>query len=284
MAGLLLYPSANLTNSRRIDYLAGDRLGTNITAANAYTASAVTWTEMAASLPEDVAGFEVSGGSGAGVVHLAAGSVGNEVIFGSFIIQGNGIGSGHFIPIPQPAGTRISMGIVRGTATANFTGSLMAVRAADMPAASTLTNMDVGCVNFAANDTQGVGITPTVANTKTAWVEMSHADNTGNILNGASLSYQYKYLGLQYKMQGRADLDQFSYLVDVAYGPAASETVVVEDYAQHIFRYQYTSNHGPIIWFPWNRPAGDRISIRMQIDKIIAGDSDSLQFYLYGLR
>lgn len=128
-------------------------------------------------------------------------------------------------------------------------------------------------------------LSPTVANTKTAWTEFSHVGETGNVLNGDSLPHQYKYLGLWIGGSGRADSADVNLLIDLAYGAAASEVPFLENYYYQLARYTYHTADGHILWMPWNRPAGDRISIRIQARAIYSpGDSDEAQFLLYGLR
>lgn len=250
-----------------------------------------TFHELVASTSESWAGFysvfwEINNN---GIMHFAKGSSGNEKIFASvFNIAGNRSFT-TYIPIPIPAGTRISAALTSKFSYNFAAGTIEAVPARNFKSLPNFIRMDVGPFNLTANTTDY--LTGTVvdaggtANTKSAWTEISQTSHSGNILQGDSLPYRYKYLGW------RCDLADFgttaespNFLVDLAYGASGSEVAFIENHPMKIKSYSSTAvPHNDIRWIPWNRPAGDRISARIQCDNITVGERE-LQFWLYGLR
>lgn len=277
MVGVVFSPAANTSTT---DGTAFTAVSGSTLLGNMFVEASNTWTEVWASLPEAVVGFWIQSHSGSCIIHLAKGSVGNEVRFAS-VHEGPQQSSGFYVPIPQVAGTRISLAIVGG----NKDVQLYYMPASAVPAVPSFTHLDVGPFACSTGSAGGVMLSPTVANTKTAWTEFSFSGETGNVLNGDSLPHQYKYLGLKVGGSGRADSADINMLVDLAYGPAASEVPFLENYYFQLARYTYHNADAHVLWMPWDRPAGDRISIRMQVRQIFSpGDSDEAQFFLYGLR
>lgn len=250
-------------------------------------ASSLTWHELVASTPEDWSGFMIQAIAVAqpGIGFVAVGAVGAETIIANFQVYGYGFKTELFFPISIAAGMRVSFAVC-GATTQNATAYLTGYPKSMFPAVPGITKCEAGPFDLSGSSTtysQGAFIDPPATiNTKSAWTEASRLEYSGNILQGNALPYQYKFLGLQFwAIPTSSATDNWLSVVDVARGAVGEEVLLVEN--MHIRAAPTSSiiNFLPILWLPWNRPAGDRISWRIQHNKTTA---KRMSLFLYGLR
>lgn len=246
--------------------------------------SIMSWGEVVPSVPEDWAGFYVMVGGFDAHATMAVVATGAPAVEQTIAViplrpaaqsGSNNLDSTFYVPIPVPAGTRLSLTLV-GMTTVTVPARIVGVRATGFPASSGLTRLDSGpylLENSYPDTHRGVEMPiPTANNVKTAWTELSIAganSTTGNILQGSALAHQYEFLGIVFETETAATSNYPGLAFDLAYGAAGAEVAFVEDMFT-VFRAgtQNSGNGRFPLWFPWGRPAGDRISMRFRISDI----------------
>lgn len=257
--------------------------GFNTGITNLTNPAAFVWSEAVASTPEDWAGFHVSVSgtdNHAKLLMIAVGAAGSEQILATlpvdfFLREGESTNFVVYVPIAVAAGSRLAWTWV-GSTTVTKPAQVMGVRASDFPGATGLIKFDAGPFNIDApfpDNYHGVIIThPTSNNAKSAWTELSILSGnsaTGNAMQGNSIAHVYKYIGVLLFMDYVADTALYNLSFDIGYGPVGAEVVLVEGiHAKHQPSAPRMSPLALPMWIPWNRPAGDRIAIRLQTDNI----------------
>lgn len=224
-----------------------------------YTASFV---EVAASLPTDIVGFWYWSGHSAGYqgsVKFYAGAAGSETEFAHLAVSPVNFGQGGYIPIPLPAGTRISC---KATAVGNGNTHISITPVRGQPvsqraqrgtllgqqAASAWLEVDCG----------------TTANAKGAWVEiLSAANNTRDSVGFTLFTISDPSIVTNAQR----------YIYDIAVGVGGSEQIVLADATVlgHGYRREvHTFATGPV-WVPI--PASTRIAVRCQTNTNTATDN-----------
>lgn len=264
--------------------------------------SAVTWTEIVSSTSEDWGGFFfniqttttiLAGSAGNIIIHFAIGGSGSEARFATLTFSTfyNTSGMAHYVPIPISSGSRISAAICTSNNLTVFLG-VSKVPASSFTSTPSFTTMDAGPYDL---DSWNAAVVPSSlfftidpggsANTKGSYTELSFTGGTyrgNNILNGDSLGQAYDYLGFHLHLCGNSTKNTYNWLVDIAYGAASSETVFVSDvYVSTTNRESFSHNN--ILWVPWGRASGDRISVRAQCSGTDSTDR-LIQVTMYGLR
>ncbi len=270
------------------DPLTGDLpLFTGRVRGSSLVASGFSWTELVASTSEAWGGFMIQlmrlNSIGFGVV--AVGPVGGETIIANFHAYGVGQKCEVYLPIPIPAGSRISFSVAGATTETGY-AQIIGFPVSGFASLSGLSKCECGPFDLGGlSATYGQGSfidPPATANTKSAWTEASRLEHSGNILQGNSLPYQYKYLGFGFwSAPSASGTDQWKGIVDVARGSVGAEVPLIENLAIRAAPGNSLINMPHIIWVPWNRPAGDRISWRMQFSTTTA---KRVNLFLYGLR
>lgn len=262
--------------------------------ADPWDVSTVTWTELVASTSEDWAGFYLNIGDDSGIQSfnmialVATGAASSETIVAStFVMQSYyNPTSFDFFPIAIPSGTRISAAVVSNTSHA-VDAQIIGVPASPFTSTPSFSRIECGPFdldnwNTVANNGFFLSLDPgETSNTKSAYTEVSFTggtNNGNNILNGDSLS-AYEYIGFKFKY-GSTQNAAADFMVDIARGAASSEVLIAENF------YTRGGFGGPsassIMWVPWGRASGDRISARIQ-SNVTSASSRYLQMIMYGI-
>lgn len=240
---------------------------------NPFNAASVTWTEIENSTAEAWAGFFLTsdGSQIRGIGLIAKGAASSEVIIASFptLSTQKTPQRTMYIPIPVAAGTRLSVGASSST-TATFRGQVVGVPSSNFSAEPAFTVMESGPYNLAGGSgsyANWASFDPGgTANTKGSYSELSFTggSNANNVLNGDSLANSLDYIGLMLSDNfGVAQTSQYR-LIDVAYGAAASETIILPDAWSRVGSSEQSTAIGSPLWVPWGRASGDRMSARGQ--------------------
>lgn len=280
MALLRHYPAVSLADGS-LPVLSGRVRGASL------AANTLTWHELVAAVPEDWSGFTIQAMAVAqvGIGFVAVGAVGAETIIANFQLMHYGFKTELFFPIPIPAGARVSFASC-GATTQNVTAYLTGYPKSLFPATPGVSKVEAGPFDLGGSSaTYGQGSVidpPATINEKSAWTEASRLEYSGNILQGGALPYQYKFLGFQFwTMPTSLGTDNWLSVVDVARGAVGEEVLIVENMHIRAAPSSAIINFVPILWVPWNRPPGDRISWRIQHNKTTA---KRMSLFLYGLR
>lgn len=256
--------------------------------ADPWNASAFTWTQIIASTPEAWRGLEVTVANAVnrGPVHVAVGASGSEQIIASIDADTRHPRS-IYLPVAVAAGSRLSTAAAMNT-TVGYDISLTGYPSTLIPNAPTATRLDCGPFNL--NGQFGdYGLLfrydpGSTANTKAAWAEINPAGNNyaNNVLRGDDLDYQYSHVGFSFRKSSTWTGGNPNWTIDVAYGASGSETLILED---HPIAANSASDvvQAGIIWVPWGRAAGDRISMRAACS-VTDSTARVLDVVLYGLR
>ncbi len=250
---------------------AGFQFAPSITVTDPNDPTLVFWNEVVAATAEDWGGFYVTVSelyAKQAWFGVAVGAAGAETYVAQFpVIQSSEINR-IFVPISIPAGSRVSVCAVADTTRTHY-GQVLGVPLARLPDATSFTRMVFGPVNLSGGfGTYGypVLVDPgVVANTKSAWTELSLPTETANLMNGDLLTSTFAVLGFTIMAQGSSDTVPNDCLIDFAYGPSGSEIIFIADFHRHMRAYGgVVYDPSTPIMIPWNRPPGDRISIRAQ--------------------
>ena len=248
--------------------------------------SVSTWQELIASTSENWAGFTFySSQQYGGIISFAVGSAGNEVKIADLRRPGFGAIIDFHIPIPVAAGSRLSIHFHNDANSGRtMAGFIIPQLTSDVAMNPPYTRLDCGPFEF-PDDVNNWGNGTLVDTSGTAhvwgpWTELTQPTYTDNVLDGSSIPYQYKWLGLSFRAAGGTVSK--SYAWELAYGSAGSETKVIE--GSGLWKQSYVSEfaYSQITWIKWDRPAGDRISVRTRCDDIDANRRLSW-FHLWGL-
>lgn len=249
-----------------------------------------SWFEIVASTPVDYAAVSLDAHNpgNAKIMALAVGSAGAEVVkivAPTRTISGLAapINFNAPIPIDIPAGSRVSVAAMSSTA---HTQPIQArFYPAPLPDLAGLTRFDYGPVDL-LNGGAGWGNgallqMPTVAHQMSAWREIT-APGTNNTPDGASMPHIYKMLGFVFSNgTTTSGLDNDELILDLAHGAAGNEIVFAEGiYATSVVNWMFSFSSA--IWIPWGRPAGERVSVRVQ--RRNAGRSLNLFVSMVGLK
>lgn len=244
----------------------------------------ITWNEVISATPEEWAGFHISFvGTQYGVVHVAVGDVGSEVIIASLPQRGQLQHWSLSVPIPIPLGTRVSVGASLSTIW-TLNGQLVGVPSSGVPQLPPYTKLDCGPFDLTATSTlYGRGVivdAASVANTKGAWVEIS--GSAGNILNGDSISFDYEWIGFMVAPPYNPNGFSQYHLWDIALGNVGNEVTIVTDLLDYLDSGKYM-RAGGILWAKAADIQGERISARQQCSSADATRRLG-QLFLFGLR
>ena len=229
-----------------------------------------SWSELIASTNEDWSGFIFHSSSQyGGIISFAVGSAGNEVKIADIMKERYGVQTTIHIPIPVAAGSRLS---IHHHCDANSSrtvyGTIIPQFKSDVVIDSPYTRLDSGPFQFPLNSGNwgsGTFIDPgEEPNNWSPWTEISQPTYTDNVLDGSSIPYQYKWLGVCFIPRLTDNAGNRSYNLEVAIGAPGSEITILSDIG--IFKQGYTSVelYGAPIWIKWDRPPGDRISARIR--------------------
>lgn len=260
--------------------------------ADPFTNTGLTFTQITASTSEDWSGFYVSSAQGSpGILTIWTGASSSEVLIASMPGKNPMLAQDAvfmYVPIPVPSGTRLSVAFASaGTATINEV-QISGVPSSNFSVEPTFTNMDCGPfllsgsgVTYADSATVDPGGT---ANTLGSYTELSHTgggNDANNILNGDSLGQTYEYLGFLFSdnKQNQTEQDR---LWTLAHGAASSEVDFITELYDRLHNAE-TNMLNHVIWIPWGRSSGDRISARMQCSITDAADRLG-QVWIFGLR
>ena len=254
-----------------------------------FNPSNLQWQQVSGSTSEDWIGYNViwmpSTASGIMII-VGVGPAGSEVIKSVSRVTDRYQMNHEFVPIHIPAGSRVAVATLSWTSyEARY--SVIGVKATGTSGFTSYTNVDCGPFNLDSGDagyTSAYGITaPSANNTKGPWTEISRLGTNAaanNELNGNSLQYQYQYLGVQAWHNYFANSSLFYMSLDIGVGPAGEEEVAIGDISiSYKPNVPNTSPGNNTLWFPWNYPAGTRVSARYQLDDISMGSIWSLLFY-----
>lgn len=260
-----------------------------------FTATEVTWVEIVASVPEDWAGFYIHFQSDErAIVQVALGAAGSEqriVIMPTFRNNSSDRRRAMFVPIPILAGERVSINLMARTSNSSYEIGITGMKSGPDLSNFPFTHLDCGPFDLSDNSSlygYPLLIDPgAVPNTWSPWVEMrisSYPGDRNNVIDGSSLLHQYKYLGVSLGCSASAYTDGATRETEVAYGPAGGEVSVV-----HLKDLtnggddMYWGGESGIAWFPWDQPAGTRVSIRHRESTGSPSDRN-VEPFLYGLR
>lgn len=250
------------------------------------------WFELVDATAEDWAGFYIyTYCSNTGFINIATGGLGSEVRLASMYNGNSSSGPGlnvQYIPIPVMSGTRLSLSH-SGLSTSTVRAWVVGVKADDLTLPP-YTKMDMGPINLdggSSGYSYGVDLSPaTVDAAKSAWTEISIAgtySSVNNILQGDSLPHEYAYIGVQFQNVYQSPVFEIARLFDVAYGAVSSEVIVAENLVWNGNNNISANARGDsVYWLKWGRPAGDRISVRYQVETV-ANDAGA-RVHLFGLR
>lgn len=258
-----------------------------------FTNTGLSFTEVVASTSVGWSGFYLTCAQTLnGVISVWTGATSAEVRIATMPVKlqlNKQVGHNMYIPIPVASGTRLSV-----TVSTAGTGGVNEVQVCGVPSSNfsaepTFTAMDCGpfLLSGGSGDYADSAIIDPGAtiNTLGSYIELSHVgggNDANNILNGNSLGYQYAYLGFLFNGDAVAAQENQDRLWHIARGAAASEVDEVAELYDRI-ESDETSLLNHVIWIPWNRASGDRLSARMQCSINTAG-SRLGQVYVFGLR
>lgn len=270
----------------------GFSFSTQTLVADPFTASNITWTEVENSTSEAWGGFYVvqSGFNAHGIVLIATGAASSESIiasmpFGASYQLGSSL---TYVPIPVASGTRISIG-GSTQAAATCRGQIIGIPSTNFDSTPSFTVMESGpydLENDAATYGRFAKIDPGgTANTKGSYTEISVSGTNAanNVIQGDSLGQSYDWLGMRFGENWNNAQTVQNRLWDVAHGAASSETIFAADFWDRLDALERVALGTEIVWVPWGRASGDRISARMQCDITDANDRIG-SLCLFGLR
>ena len=263
----------------------------NARPADPFTKTGLTFTQVASSTSENWAGFYVTSyANQVGILSVWSGATSSEVRVASMPLTPMTLiddGLVIYVPIPVASGTRLSVSIAgRGLATADV--QIAGVPSSNFSAEPAFTAMDCGpfLLSGGSTDYGDLAIVDPggTANTLGSYTEISHlggGNDANNILNGNSLGSQYKYIGFAFSDDSQNQLNQ-DRLWTVAHGAAASEVDFITALHDVVVGSE-TNKLKSVVWIPWDRALGDRLSAKMQSSDIGAATRLG-QVAIYGLR
>jgi hypothetical protein len=251
--------------------------GTAVTAAaTAHTKGA--YAQIIASTAHAAKGFLVQlGNASAGVdysVDIAIGGAGSEIIIVADLLAGSGTGSiarqgAYFIPIPIPAGTRVSARCQATTLSSALRAKVHLL--GDLPGGMEPFGK---CVRygFVSATTQGTTIDPgATANTKGAWTQLV-----------AATTYAIKALWFDTSNLVQVTRTSADWLLDLGIGGAGAELVIAPNFHIEASTTDDTLVHGPSPLLPVSIPAGSRLSARC-MSSLNTATVRNLAVAVYGL-
>lgn len=254
--------------------LRDNSLGVSVTG-NATINVKGAYTELLTSAAYDAQGFFIwmmkSGHTDADVlVDIAVGAAASETIIVDNLVgpgSGNSACTQFYIPIPIPAGTRISARC-QATAISNIS-KIGVILCSDHPLG--WSGGIIATYGADTADSGGVSVDPgAVGNTKGAYSELA-----------ASLTYDTKAIILAIGEQNNFVRSTSGQRLDLAVGAAASEVIVIPDILMQVGaaadQYMPRSFH-----FRLNLPAGSRVALRAQASTTDAADR-LFDVVLYGV-
>ncbi len=267
------FPS--LIGAQRFETAGADTAASNGTTLTSGTANNKgTFVQLIASTAFASMGFLIQTGFGTGAVDqmfdIATGAGDNVIVSNLVFCGNNGIGQNLYIPIPIPAGTRMS-------ASNQSTGAASTMELSVVLVAQGLTGFaGLGrCTTYGAvtASTTGVAMDPgAVANTKTAGAFTEITSSTTNAI---------KYLIVGIGNKTNFVRSNFEWLTDIGIGASGSETVLVPNLymagttATDVIMPRYFA-------LPCNVPAGTRLSAKSQCSGTDATDR-LFDIVLYGV-
>ena len=275
----------------------------NLSLADPFDETALTWTEIVSSTPEAWAGFSVncyydssvqSSAASHNFINFAVGAASSEVRIATIVPTTTYRVPSFtmYIPIPVAASSRLSVAMVAG-ANRDYYINIVGHHASDFDVTPSFTVMDCGPFDLDDYTTTAAPapffpkVDPgAVANTSGPWTEISFTGGTNrsnNVMNGNSLPNTYEYLGLQPFHAGNAVMANFFSRYDAARGAASSEVAFVEDRAYRLSSSEVLDAAGTVDWYRGPFSSGTRISIRT-ICQGGTQNSRVTNFVLYGVR
>jgi hypothetical protein len=207
-----------------------------------------SWTQLISSLPQDAIGFYVSTNNisaGTFKVEIGIGAAASEVSLGEVSVSLNNSYVNNFVPIPIPAGSRVSARSSGGNVD-NIAVHIIPVRG------YSIDRLAANGIMLNWSNANGLGaIDPgTTANTLGSWTQLT-----------ASTSRDIVGYSLLFDIKGNAG---GIWGLDVGVGAAASEIVVLQNMpiTSEAFRSAARPSIVGPIWTPI--PAGSRIAVRCQ--------------------
>lgn len=251
----------------------GTSLGTTVTSGSPGNTKGSTPTELIASTADDWAGFYVSWHTGAlysgGLLDLYVGASSNEELIVENLLKSGGRAAtdSFYIPIPIPAGSRISA----ATQTPNATQANYVCLQGVAHGWGGVLGATIDTMGAATSDSGGANIDPgATANSKTM-TPVVMSSSTANDYKAIMPVLQ------QINGTGGAVSD---ILLDIMVGASSSEVAIYENIQ---YRMQSSGDTiGPQTgWLPCSIPAGSRLTIQAQ-GSLNSGNR-SFDAVLYGL-
>jgi hypothetical protein len=268
----------------------GANFSSDVRVADPFTASNLTWTEIEDSTSSAWGGFWFYHGltvGRAGMVLVAVGGVGSEVIIASFpAFNATAQGFKMFVPIPVASGSRISLAASMAD-TSTIRCQLVGVKSSAFDAVPTWTVMESGPYDLEDNlSTYGKGpsIDPGASsNTKGSYTELSvtGTNSSNNVLQGDSIGADYDYFGTLAHDNYNVSASNAYKLLDVATGAVSSEVISMGDVHHRTNGSESLSTQ--VMWDPGGISTGTRVSARAQADDTDATDR-LVGVTMFGLR
>lgn len=258
-----------------------------VRATDPWDTTAFSWTEIENSTTEAWGGFYVATISPPkGMIQIAKGAASSEVIIATLPLKtyANADCMNTYVPVPVASGTRLS---IRATveATGTIEGQVIGIPSTNFDAEPSFTVLETGPYNLNNTTNYGEGVeidTDGTANSKGSWTELSNA-NTNNVIQGDSLGQSYGYLGLLFHDNANPAQTTQTRLWDVALGASGSETLIAENFHDIVMNTERGALGSAVMWVPWGRASGDRISARLQSTDTNANDRKG-SLFLFGVR
>ena len=253
------YPlSPEYANGVSVGAVTASSTGTTLTS-NSSANTPGAWAQLIAKTTYDAVGFVAfywpTNNSGSNqAFDIGVGSAGNEKILvptvALFTNTGNGVSKSAFIPIPIPAGTRVS-GRVQDTNVGSESSWLnLILYDAGFVAVEGFAGVE--CVGYNSGTTLGTTVTGSGStNTKGSYAQLTAATQH----DWAGFFYIFSQLPTTTGTGNEV-------LFDIAIGSGGNEVVIVPNGTSYISGTNPIFDISPILWIPI--PAGTRISARLQ--------------------
>lgn len=251
----------------------------------------VTWHEAVNSTSEDWGGFWVYqggiAGSGQGILLVATGGVSDRKIIASMptksaVYQGFSL----YVPIPVPAGSRVSVAAACAAATFQRV-QIVGVKSSAFASTPPFTVLESGPYDL-ENDpaTYGRWVKLDSGDTKNAQgafgeISVTGANAGNNRIQGNSLAQSYAYFGALMGDNFNSSSSTFNRLMSIYIGATGSEVALIDNVHDHRNSRETQSNS--VFWDPGGVSAGSRVSGRVRAARTGVNDR-IVSVCLFGVR